>query len=470
MPRHVIIGGGPVATNAVETIRQMETEASQIILISDEPAHSRMALPYWLAGKIPREHTYTGDDQYFKKLDVETRFGPRVTSIDPRGNRLTLDDGNSLEFDNLLIATGASPRQLDIPGVDLPGVQPMWSLAHIESALQAVDGIEKPRAVLIGAGFVGFIVLNAMFKRGWQIAVVEQQAQVLPRMLDADSARIVQDWLGKKNVRVHTSTTVKQIRQVNDRTKVVELDNGLDNGQQLEAELVIIAVGIAPNLTLLDGLGLDGLGIQTDEGILVNDRMQTNFPHIYAGGDVAQGRVMFSDRPEIHAIQPTAVDHGRVAGANMAGQDVSYPGSLLMNVVDVCGLQCASFGNWNDTTAEATTISNANGSIYRKFLWTGDQMTGAIFVGRAKDLGMLTDVGMVKGMLQTQTPLGEWKGFLQKNPFDVRRAYIGAGVASRLSGATLLGRPSQPRQFQFGGAQTNTQPGPGHASYVGTKR
>ncbi|MDH3719638.1 MAG: NAD(P)/FAD-dependent oxidoreductase, partial [Planctomycetota bacterium] len=79
MHKHVIIGGGPAATNAVETIRQLETAPSQITLVSDEPAHSRMALPYWLAGKIPREHTYTGDDQYFQKLNVDTRFGSRVS-------------------------------------------------------------------------------------------------------------------------------------------------------------------------------------------------------------------------------------------------------------------------------------------------------------------------------------------------------------------------------------------------------
>jgi NAD(P)H-nitrite reductase large subunit len=461
MHKHVIIGGGPAATNAVETIRQLEKESSEITLVSDEPAHSRMALPYWLAGKIPREQTYTGDDQYFQTLNVDTCFGTRVTKIDPHGNRITLDDGSSQQFDTLLIATGASPRRLDIPGADLPGVQPLWSLAHTASALQTVDGVDQPRAVLIGAGFVGFIVLNAMFKRGWRLAVVEQQAQVLPRMLDADSAMIVQDWLGSKHVDVNTGTTVKQIRQAGDGAKVIELDNG----QQLVADLVIMAVGIAANLSLLDGAG-----IRTDEGILVNDRLQTNFPHIYAGGDVAQGRVMFSDRPEIHAIQPTAVDHGRVAGANMAGQDVRYDGSLLMNVVDVCGLQCASFGNWGDASADVSTVSNPGGFIYRKLLWTDDRVTGAIFTGRANDLGMLTDVGMVKGMLQTQSPLGEWKGFLQKNSFDIRRAYIGAGVARHLIGSTVLGRPAQPRDFHFGDAKRQTRMGHAHAAYMATRR
>ncbi len=460
MHKHLIIGGGPAATNAVETIRQLETEPSQITLVSDEPAHARMALPYWLAGKIPRQQTSTGDEPYFEKLNVQTRFGPRVSRIDPQANRVTLTDDSQLDFDTLLIATGASPRSLDIPGGDLPGVQPMWSLDHTAAALQALEGIDQPRVVLVGAGFVGFIVLNAMFKRGWQLAVVEQQPQVLPRMLDVPSATLVQQWLDHKNVNVQTGVTVQEIRPAAEGAKVVQLSDG----GRLEADLVIIAVGITPNLGLVAGSG-----IETEQGILVNERQRTNFTHIYAGGDVAQGPVMFSSRPQIHAIQPTAVDHGRVAGANMAGQDVRYGGSLLMNVVDVCGLQCASFGNWSDDAAEVTTIANPDSFIYRKLLFSGDRLSGAIFTGRAQDLGMLTDVGMVKGILQTQTPLGNWKAYLQQNPFDVRRAYIGAGVASRLIGTSLLGQPSRPRDFRFGGARPQTRMGAAHAAYVGTK-
>ncbi len=460
MTQHIIIGGGPAATNAVETIRSIDGGQSQITLISDEPAHSRMALPYWLAGNIPEQHTHTGDDAYFERLKVETRFGQRVASVDPAGRVVKLAGGDTLSFDNLLIATGASPVQPPISGTDLPGVQPMWSLEHTRRVLEAAAGMESPRVVLVGAGFIGFIVLNAMFKRGWTLAVVEREAQILPRMLDSDAARIVQSWLDSQGVAVHAGTSVQEISAAADGSKIVRLENG----EEIAADIVIIATGIQANLDLIAGAG-----IETDEAILVNDQMQTNFAHVYAAGDVAQGPVKFSDRREVHAIQPTAVDHGRVAGANMAGQEVHYSGSLLMNVVDVCGLQSASFGNWDDASAEATTISNPAGRVYRKLLWTGDQLTGAIFCGRANDMGMLTDVGMVKGILQTQTPLGPWKEYLQENPFDIRRAYIAAGVAQKLVSTTLLGRPSQPRGYRFQDAQPELPANPAHAVYVGTK-
>ena len=224
---------------------------------------------------------------------------------------------------------------------------------------------------------------------------------------------------------------------------------------------MILATGIRPNLDLLDGSG-----IATGEAILVNDRMQTNFPHVYAGGDVAQGPVLFGAGNAVHPIQPTAVDHGRVAGANMAGHEVHYPGSLLMNVVDICGIQGASFGRWNDAAAEAMTIDNPAGFVYRKLLWSDDRITGAIFAGRANDMGMLTDVGMVKGLMQTQTRLGPWKKYLQDNPFDIRRAYVGCGVAAKLVGTALLGRPAKARQYRFGSAEPKVPTNAAHAVFV----
>lgn len=458
-PHHVIIGGGPAATNALETIRLFDSEA-KITLVSDEPAYSRMALPYWLAGNIPPEQTHTGDAAHFQTLGVETRFGARVTSVDAGGNSVGLDDGSSIAYDNLLIATGSSPLAPPIPGTDLPGVQPLWSLAHTQKLLDDTSGKEKPRVVLVGAGFIGFIVLNAMFKRGWDLTVVERESQVLPRMLNGESADFVQKWLSSKGVAVHAGTSVQSITAGDGGEKQVELENG----KQIAADIVIIATGIKANLELIAGSGID-----TDSGILVNDQMQSSVPNIYAAGDVAQGPVMFSDQRSIHAIQPTSVDHGRVAGANMAGEEVHYPGSLLMNVVDVCGLQTVSYGAWNDTTAEATTISNPSNSIYRKLLWHDDQLVGAIFTGQADDLGMLTDIGMVKGILQTQTRLGPWKQYLKENAFDIRRAYIGAGVAQKLVQTTLLGSATRDRKFHFKGAQPKATMGTSHAQFVGTK-
>jgi NAD(P)H-nitrite reductase large subunit len=461
MTRHLIIGGGPAAINAVETIRDIDQGASQITLVSDEPAYARMVLPYWLAGRIPEQQVYTANDAYYDRLKVERQIGLRATRVDPKGKTVTLDDGQTLPFDNLLIATGASAVIPPIPGVNLPGVHPLWTLAHTEAVLEAAGGRARPEVVLVGAGFIGFIVLNAMYKRGWKLHVVEMAERVLPRMLDEESAGLVESWLQSRDVSLHLGTTVTGITEQNGRKRVA-----LARGGSIDADLVIIATGIRPNIELVNRSG-----IAVDQGILVNDRMQTNFPAIYAGGDVAQGPDLHGDKPALHAIQPTAVDHGRIAGANMAGQVVHYPGSLLMNILDACGLQCASFGRWNERNVETMKIVNPARPVCRKLLWTGDTITGAVFVGPANDLGMLNDVGMVKGIMQTRTPLGAWKAFLHKNPFDVRRPYVALKVAQKLSGATLLGRPSRARGYRF----EDRQPGPqvtqadAHLAFVRSK-
>ncbi|MCA9213082.1 MAG: NAD(P)/FAD-dependent oxidoreductase [Planctomycetales bacterium] len=457
--RHIIIGGGPAATNACETIRQFESD-SEITLICNEPAHSRMALPYWLSGQIPREQTHTGDDDYFNRLNVKPMIGVTVAGIDASGKSVSLSDGTSLSFDTLLLATGSAPIGLPMPGSDLPGVQTLWTLADTEKALAAVDGHAKPRVTLVGAGFIGCIVLNAMFKRGWDLTVVERDQHMLPRMLNADAAQYVHRWVTDRGIKLHCGTRLQEITAADDGAKTLKLDNG----KSVTADLVIIATGVGPNIQL----AVDA-GIETDNGILVDKTMQTSVPGIYAAGDVAQGPAMLETERQVHAIQPTAVDHGRVAGANMAGQSTQYNGSLLMNVLDVCGLQCASFGKWEDSAADAMTMSNENSSIYRNLLWTDDKITGAIFVGRANDLGMLTDVGMVKGFIQTQTAVGSWKEYLRENPFDVRRAFIATKVPETLAKTTLLGRPAVSRGFHFGNPPNKHTASSSHGVYVNTK-
>lgn len=149
----------------------------------------------------------------------------------------------------------------------------------------------------------------------------------------------------------------------------------------------------------------------------------------------------------------------------MAGQPVRYPGSLSMNVLDVCGLQLASFGQWHDSP-DTTTISHPEGSIYRQYVWSEDRLTGAIFAGRANDMGMLTDVGMAKGFIQTGIGLGEWKAYLQDNPFDIRRPFVAKQVAQQLAQMTLLGRPSSGRRFRHATEPSSNTPGAAHAQFV----
>lgn len=439
MPRHVIIGGGPAGAAAIEAIRATD-QSSPITLVSDEPAYSRMVLPYYLAREIPETHVLIGDQEYFSRQKVEPLLGVRVQKVDTQARTLSLSDGKTLPFDTLLIATGSSAQRPAIPGADLDGVYTFWTLDDARKAMAKGQG--KPEAVLVGAGFIGFIVLNAMAKLGWKLSVVEMADQVLPRMLDKQGASVVEGWLRARGVTLYTGAQLKEIT----RGANGKLTLSLGSGTLLSADIVILATGIQPNTAFLAGSG-----IAINGGIIVDDRLQTNIPGIYAAGDVAAGPDLLSGSSVIHAIQSTAVDHGRIAGANMAGKETHYPGSLLINVLDVINLHCASFGAWQENGRESTTISNPTRPLYRKYVWEGDRMVGALFVGPIEDVTLLNDVGMAKGLIQTKTALGSWAAYVRSHPTDLRRAYIANGVANALINRTLLGAPARDRDYRVNG-------------------
>ena len=336
-------------------------------------AYSRMVLPYYLANDIPERHVLTGDAAYFEQHGITSVSG-QVEKVDTQARTVTLSDGSNHTFDTLLIATGSSAQRPPIAGINQEGVYTFWTLEDAKQVMAKAQG--TPRAVLIGAGFIGFIVLNAMAKLDWKLSVVETEAQVLPRMLDATGAQAVEGWLTaggrSRKVAVHTGAQVQSISREGEA-----LSLSLSNGASLNTDIVILATGIQPNLGFLNGSG-----IHVDGGIVVDDRMQTNIPGIYAAGDVAAGPDLLNGSPAVHAIQPTAVDHGRIAGANMAGRETHYPGSLLLNVLDVINLHCASFGQWRtDADESITTVWNPTRPLYRKYVWDDDCMVGALFVG-----------------------------------------------------------------------------------------
>ncbi|MFQ5933983.1 MAG: FAD-dependent oxidoreductase, partial [Dehalococcoidia bacterium] len=233
-------------------------------------------------------------------------------------------------------------------------------------------------------------------------------------------------------------------------------------GRTLGADSVVMATGIRPNTDFAESGG-----IKTGQGILANNKLQTNIGNIYAAGDVAEGPVLGSAAQEVHAIQPTAFEHGRVAGANMAGQNITYPGSLGLNVLDAVGLQVSSFGDWGNDK-DTTTVSSDVTSIYRRLSWDGDRIVGAVMIGRATDVGALNDVGMVKGFIQAGTELGNWKDYIRENPLDVRKPYVACKVAEGLLKTTLTGQPatSGGRQYRYPSIEPVTQRTPWHKDLV----
>ncbi len=430
--RHVIVGGGTAGHNAIVTIRQEEQgrEASEITLVSAERPYSRMVLPYYLGRTIAESHVYTATPARLAQLGVRALLGRRAVGLDPAAGKLHLDDGSAVEYDDLLIATGSSPVRPAVPGVDGPGIHSFWTLEQARGVVAEVR--PGSRVVMVGAGFIAFTILNAILDLGARLTIVEIAPQILPRMVDRAGAEVVEAWLRRHGVEVRTGATLQAVEQVGGRRRLRMAD-----GADLDADLVIMATGIRPNLEWLQGSG-----IRVNRGVVVDDHLRTSVPTVYAAGDVAEGRDLVTGQPDVHAIEPTAMEHGRVAGANMAGREVTYRGSLLVNIVDVRHLEVASFGRWDDPEAEVTVAFRPDRHAYRKLLWHGDRLTGAMLTGLAEDVWTTNDVGMLKGLIQTGAHLGRWKAHLRANPFDVKPAYVANRTVARLLPQTVLGRPS----------------------------
>ena len=423
--RHVIIGAGPAGVVAAETLRGLDSQ-SAITLIGDEPEppYSRMAIPYCLNDMIGEAGTYLRKTEgHYDSLNIEV-VQDRVTALSTQDKTLTLVSGGSQTYDHLLIASGSTPTAPPIDGIDLPGVHACWTLDDYRRIIERA----KPGSsiVLMGAGFIGCIILEALAARGVNLTVVELENRMVPRMMNEASGGLIKRWCEDKGVRVLTSTRVEGIESdsPNDMLKV-----SLSDGETLDADLVISATGVAPNTAFLEGSG-----IEVDHGILVNDRLQTNLDAVYAAGDVAQGRNFSTGEYSVQAIQPTAVEHARIAAINMSdGHELKHQGSLNLNVLSTMGLISASFGAWEGVDGgDSAELSDSGRYRYLNLQFKEDVLIGA------HSLGLTAQVGILRGMIQTGLHLGVWKDRLMRNPLNLTEAYVaatqGVGLAAKAIG------------------------------------
>jgi len=427
--KHVIVGAGTAGYNAARTLRQLGS-TDEITLVSAETPYSRMVLPYFLERGISEGHTQTLSGNQLEKLGVTTHFGRRAVSLDAKKQTLKLDNDDELAYDDLLIATGSSAVKLPLPGCDGERVYSFWTLADAKGLTAHIA--PDAHVVMVGAGFIAFTILNGIMQRAGKVTIVEVASRILPRMIDDTGAGLVSSWLEQRGVTLRTGVKLKQIGDKGGK-KVLTFEDG----SSVEADVVVMATGIKTNLEWLKGSG-----VEINQGIVVDDHMRSNVPNIYAAGDVAEGKNRITGQREVHAIEPTAMEHGRVVGANMAGKDVAYPGSLMMNIVGVAGLDTASFGSWDASGAEVIEAVRPDRSAYRKYLFQGDRLIGAIYVGTDDVTWAGNELGMLKGLVQSGQPLGPWKDYLKRAPFDIKKPYLASHTVSALMPNTVLGQAS----------------------------
>lgn len=407
--KHVIIGNGPAGVIAAETIRK-NAPLDEIVMIGDEPepSYSRMAIPYLLIGNIQERGTYLRkDDNHFLKLRIEEKRG-RARRIDSAVRTVELEDGTTLAYDRLLIATGSVPVRPPIPGLDSPYVQSCWTL---EDA-RRIQALAKPgaRVIQMGAGFIGCIIMEALAMRGVQLTVVEMGDRMVPRMMGEGAGNMIRRWCEKKGVRVHAPARVEALEPGTD----APLNVRLSNGDVLPADLVISATGVKPNIGFLKDSG-----IAIRQGILVDVTMQTNVPGVYAAGDCAEAFDAATGKSVVSAIQPNAADQATCAGKNMVGGQVERRDVTQINVLDTLGLISTSFGQWEGVPGgERAELTDNDNFRYLRLEFKGDVLVGS------NSIGMTEHVGVLRGLIQQRVSLGEWKDKLLADPTRLMEAYL----------------------------------------------
>jgi nitrite reductase (NADH) large subunit len=380
---HLIIGNSAAALSAVKAIRENHS-ADHITLVSAENhyAYSPVLLPYYVSKKIGRAALFLADQNFYQDNGVELILGNPATRVDPQNRQVTLASGDILDYDNLLIATGSSPKPLDIPGEDLAGVFTLKTVDDADKLVKAAAGMED--IVIIGGGLIGLQAANALYAADRNIRIVIGSRQPLSRNVDPSCAENICQGIRECGMSILFETHAVSIKKIKDNLSV-----GLSSNNTLEADAVIIGKGVSPNVQLVAESE-----IEVNQGILVDETMRTNVPNIFAAGDVAEGLNLITGERQVIATWPNACSQGRTAGINMAGGMDKNEG-LSSNICGFLGSTVASVGITNPENGdfeEVVSEDPAKGR-YRKLVWNKkNELVGAVLMGKVADIGVISNL------------------------------------------------------------------------------
>lgn len=410
--RIVIIGNSAAGLSALEAFRKRDID-SNVLMIDKEPvfAYSRMITPYFIMGGIKKEDDlFIRREGFYKALKVRTLFGKEVLSIDTRSREVVFDKGKKEPFDTLLIATGGSPQRPNIEGTP---PQDILVLRNLADAKRLKEIKMKTRNILfMGGGLVSLQTLQAMYRAGGQYTFVVKSDQIMSQTLNLEAAEMVERLLARMGVRILKGRDVVGVKKRNDSKVAI-----LDQGEEIEMDLIFAGKGVHPTLPFLDGSG-----IKTQPGILVNEYLETNEEGIYAAGDVAQASDFFSSEKVNYGLWSSAVEQGETAGKNMSGLREKYPGNLRMNVTRIFATPVVSIGDFRSSKiAHCLIKKDEKRNRYRAFfLDEKGVLRGAILIGQVDDLGVIHGLIKKRKSGDSLTSSSIWKspisyGFVYKN-------------------------------------------------------
>jgi NAD(P)H-nitrite reductase large subunit/Fe-S-cluster-containing hydrogenase component 2 len=388
----VVVGSSAAGVAACEAARELAPDCSITLVTVDSAAtYSRPLLPYLLSGAAERPAlAWRGAGYLTEELKVRILAGRGARGLKSEAGPLLLDDGTQVPFDRLIVATGARGAALSIPGATLDGVFSFRNLSDLDE----IEKLAQPgrRAVVLGGGNVGMQACEALLARGLRVTVVVASPHLLSQMVDREAGRRVAELFARHGLAIRTGREAVAI-EGHGRVAGVRLDNG----EFLEADLVVVGKGIQPNIEWLAGSAVKmGRGITTD---LCG---RTSVPHIFAAGDCAEVPDPLTGRAAISGIWPVAYEMGRAAASAAVGIERPGGGALRMNAARFFGVPMISIGEVREgrlAGASAQVLANS-ADVYRKLVYREGRLAGALLVGDISGAGSF--YRLYRGMAELQ--------------------------------------------------------------------
>ena len=357
---YCIIGTGVTAVNAAKAIRDHDQEAN-ILLFGAEKSlpYNRIKLSKELFSDLSSEKVLIKKEKWYQTQNIQVFPNIRIANIDPEQHAITTSNNETIQYDKLLISTGAKNRKLSIDGADKNGVFTIREMHEAEDFKAFIE--DKTSVVNIGGGIQGLETAWSIHRTGKKVSIVEVAPRLMAKQLDEKMSRILKHNIEAAGVDIYLQASVNQIIGANEVEGIVIGD------QTVPCESVIYSVGVVPNLDLVENTS-----IHTNRGILVNEKMETNMEDVYAAGDVTELN------GEVAGLWGRAMDQGKIAGMNMAATNVDYQGTLPVAVFNAFDISLFSIGFVDGSQCDLTIIEEEGNDKYTRVFIKDDKIVGVI--------------------------------------------------------------------------------------------
>lgn len=378
----VVVGNGMAPGRMLETLFDgmgPDAQAWRVTIFNAEPRvnYNRLMLSPVLTGDKTYEDIVTHDDAWYAAHDITLHKACAITAIDREGKTVTDASGRITPYDALVIATGSVPNRLPVPGADLDGVMVYRDLDDVERMLDVSRG--RGKAVVIGGGLLGLEAADGLNAQGMDVTVLHHLDVLMERQLDAPAAFLLQQAIVSRGIDVRMSSSTQRLHGVDGKVTGVELTDGT----VLDAELVVMAVGIRPATGLAEAAG-----VAVNRGVLVDDQLRTSDPDIYALGECAEHREI------CYGLVAPLYDMANVLAKTLLDPqcDARYEGSVTSAKLKVNGVDLFSAGDFADSSArEEIVLRDAAAGVYRRLVLEDDKLVGIVMIGDTSDSAWLFD-------------------------------------------------------------------------------